>query len=513
MFKKREGYDIYNKEIYPFDNKYIYTAELERINMTKEHRSDIARDKGFDINTEFKNINKALTDEDGLFSSRFGQTLQDMNLYAFRYKCKCGKYTGRIYHGIKCDKCKTVVKHIGDDFEYYGWININKPYYIIHPNFYNILKSLVGPKEFETIITPKIDKDQDGFDKDIISDKKESPFIGIGILGLKDNFDDILEYYIKKKPNKRDHYDDLKKNKNLVFINNIPVFTTHLRPFKIDNNNKDFHYEKTNTFYVMILSLVSRINRDKTKIDKNNQVKNKLIYDLQMQFNALAEEIILGLKGKSGDVRIAVSGKCNYTSRLVIVPNPLLEIYQIKMSYYALAEKLNQPIKNILMKSYNITSNEADNIMAKATYFNVDERVVKIIQSLIDESENGIPCIINRPPTLFHGSTLAMNIVGMTFDFTLQVPLQILQLMNGDHDGDQTSNWIMLNSDAIQLAQDRYNPRNSMMISSNDGLFNTKSCHFKDLLVNANTFIKIGRQYYTEEDKENILKAIEMDLE
>lgn len=49
-----------------------------------------------------------------------------------------------------------------------------------------------------------------------------------------------------------------------------------------------------------------------------------------------------------------------------------------------------------------------------------------------------------------------------------------------------------------------FNPRNSMMISRNDGTFNNDMNIFKDMIINANGLINLGRDYYTAEQRQKI---------
>lgn len=54
-----------------------------------------------------------------------------------------------------------------------------------------------------------------------------------------------------------------------------------------------------------------------------------------------------------------------------------------------------------------------------------------------------------------------------------------------------------------------FNPRNTMYISRNDGMFNNDVNHQKDTLINTNTFIDMGRDNYTPDEMEvinNLLK-------
>ena len=49
-----------------------------------------------------------------------------------------------------------------------------------------------------------------------------------------------------------------------------------------------------------------------------------------------------------------------------------------------------------------------------------------------------------------------------------------------------------------------FNPRNAFYIDNNDGMFNNAVNHQKDTLINANTFIELGRGVYSQADIDNI---------
>lgn len=64
----------------------------------------------------------------------------------------------------------------------------------------------------------------------------------------------------------------------------------------------------------------------------------------------------------------------------------------------------------------------------------------------------------------------------------------------------------IINRDFLQRAIEIFNPRNAFYISRNDGLFNNLVNHQKDTLINANTFIELGRGVYSKDDIDNINK-------
>ena len=55
-----------------------------------------------------------------------------------------------------------------------------------------------------------------------------------------------------------------------------------------------------------------------------------------------------------------------------------------------------------------------------------------------------------------------------------------------------------------ESAMEVFNPRNSMMISRNDGTFNNDMNIIKDMIINANGLINIGRDNYSIGQKQKI---------
>ena len=92
-----------------------------------------------------------------------------------------------------------------------------------------------------------------------------------------------------------------------------------------------------------------------------------------------------------------------------------------------------------------------------------------------------------------------MMLVGITDTYTLQVPLQILDPLAADFDGDVLNVMWIINDDFSRLANEIYNPRNSLFIDRNDGNFNSSFIHNKDTIINYNSLMRLGRAAYTPE--------------
>lgn len=505
-----------------YPNDANYETKLERIDLDNEMTLDMEKGKGFFIK-EPPPINKALSRTDSIYSERFMKTIQDPDAFSDRYSCHCGFTQGRNYKDMICPNCKTKVRFVGDDFEIFGYIVIKDEYHIIHPNMYRILESYFGKNNFEAMLEPEIELDENGIavtrNEEFIRRKlmkkrngKKPPKIDttyayIGMMEFYNKFDEILEYFhAKKKNDKKEYYDDIIENRNLIFTHSIPVYTTGLRPFKVEGER--FTFEGTNTLFNIMAKLAADINNDTFLMYKNVGYRNSLLYRLQDQYNTLYKEIEKILSGKKGALRNLIGRRCGFTSRSIIVPDPKLRSDEVKLSFHTLLELFQQTIINILVRTYNI--GYADAYM-RFFYAQLvpDPRIKEILENLIKTS-GGIPVLVNRNPTINYGSIMALRCVGISEgynNYTMAMPLRILAPFEADFDGDCLTIMHVPNKEFWETTMECFNPRNSMMISHNDGKFNSKLNVFKDTILNANAMINISRDNYSSEQLDKI-KAV-----
>ena len=232
----------------------------------------------------------------------------------------------------------------------------------------------------------------------------------------------------------KDYYDDIMQDRDKVFTQSIPVFTTLLRP--VDPNASSLYYESTNGLFYMMSRLTWELNEFAEKKMKGKSTsEHQLLYDLQVRYTKLCDEIDEIMQGKKGAFRSLLAGRYNFSSRCVIVPNPKLRIDQVMLPYAALVELLQQRIVNIIQKSYNKSYADAYDIWYRAT-IQPDIMIKNIIQTIIDNScdGQGIPLIINRNPTIAYGGIMQMFCIGMNDAYVMEVPLQILPPLAADFD-------------------------------------------------------------------------------
>ena len=396
--------DMKVKYSYPDNPDYEIVSFLERINFDSEKLEDLQKNKGFIIQAS-KSTKKEIKNPDGIFSTRFAQKLGDDNAFQDRYSCNCGALKGSMNRGLVCPTCNSQCKFIDDDFSIFGWIEIDKEYAVIHPIMYKQLNGFFGTSKYikdkkskrGSVLRNILDFDPE-IDKDghIVGykERKGEPYYGIGMIEFRKRFDEILEFYYNKN-HKKDVYNDIIHDKDIIFTNSVPVFTTLLRPMDIVGGS--MYYEKTNELYNIMAKQAKYINRNKRSMDRNLNLKNQQLFRFQSKYIELYDEVVEILSGKKGELRTLVSGRFNFSSRNVIKQNPNLRIDQVELPYAELVITQEQRIINILHRTYNITYQEAYNQWFKAVG-EVDPIIVNILQDIIKSSCNGegLPVIINR---------------------------------------------------------------------------------------------------------------------
>lgn len=67
-----------------------------------------------------------------------------------------------------------------------------------------------------------------------------------------------------------------------------------------------------------------------------------------------------------------------------------------------------------------------------------------------------------------------------------------------------------INQAFIRAAWEKFDPRNAMYISRNDGYFNSDMSMQRDTLINANTLARLGRESYTMEEVNQYNRLMEI---
>lgn len=97
-----------------------------------------------------------------------------------------------------------------------------------------------------------------------------------------------------------------------------------------------------------------------------------------------------------------------------------------------------------------------------------------------------------------------MRCVGINNNYTMSVPLQILKPLGADFDGDVLNVLYIINQEFAKRAEVVFSPRYAMMISHDDGKFDSAMNHSRDTLIMLNSFIELSRDNYTEDELNQI---------
>lgn len=486
---------------YPHNDFYEYATKLERIDFDKQYEEDVKTGRGFLI-SDPKGLKKDIKTQDGIFSFRFGSnSISDTSSFV-QYRCRCGMKHGSIRFGEYCESCKSMVKYVGDDPGITGYIRLKDDYRIIHPTLYASLEAFIGKARLERIICPKITVDSDGkiikgLSKNLrTAPKKDEIFAGIGIVEFRERFDEIMDYYVKKYPQKQMYYDDIMANKNILFTRSIAVYSSLLRPSKVDDGS--LKYEACNEEFMILSTLTYRANKIKPRKGINDKPVASLIYDIQTHLNNIYIEIRKMLAGKKGDIRSAIGGRHIFSARCVIRQDVKLRCNQVRLPYHALCELLQQIIINILTKTYNITYAEAYKKWYRAQISNdIDEVIYNIINGLIKNSPyGGLPVLINRNPTIAYGGVLNCICVGINKDYSMSLSLLVLAKLKADFDGDTLNVLYLYNQEFIEAAK-VISPK-AMFISRNNGKCDKDLLFSRDIIININSLKHLAE--YTDEE-------------
>ena len=462
----------------------------------KEAEQDLKAGKAFIVYEEIKNKKSTDTsyNKGGIRSDFFYSEMSSENAFKERYSCSCGYLEGKSHESSVCPYCRTTVRLVDIDLEKFGYIKI-KDYYIIHPALYLYLDNIIGEKNkqsiLENILKPPVFVDTDEFGNPLLDEEieidKDQPFKNIGMVEFKNRFDEILEYYAnknKRNSNMEGNVDFVKANRDKIFFQYIPVFSSALR-FSMIQGEISF-VNGADKIYNMIFSSVSRMNKsnDMLTVDK------KLPY-IQKKVNELYEKIFSLINKKEGFIKSGVlAGRMNFTSRNVIVSNPGLAADEIIISYISFLEMYKFEIIQKLASTQNISESQAyaEWYMGCIKY---SDKIYKIIKLMISQDLTYV--LINRAPSIDFGSILQCKIVDVTKkldDFTMSISLMILPGLNADFDGDNLTITKLCSKEQIKATR-KYNARLFFMISHDDGLLHDNMLPIKDLAIGISHFCRV----------------------
>lgn len=297
---------------------------------------------------------KTKLDPNGLMSEQIFGPLKS-------YSCACGKLSSKILHnGKTCPICK--VKCCSNDMRYKQYARIRIPFPMMNTLNKKVLqkvttktnKSILSPVQFDMTSTSKIylyyDKSKD---KLILKNGTYDNVNGIPVI-ISGNFSFYLAIYVVYKlynsraaelclnqfffdllvipPGSRQPFVKENQNKKEIINNNldemyIPILR-HKRYKEIENFKLE---EKLEEYSAMI---INTFNNDNLIPIEDNEILlwDRISSTIQYHVDLIYDEVLNRLSGKDGLVRFNFLGKnIDFSGRAVVVPDPSLETYKIKI--------------------------------------------------------------------------------------------------------------------------------------------------------------------------------------
>lgn len=415
---------------------------------------------------------------DGIFSPKFGVTQFDDQLGTKdMYRCQCGAVAGAIYIGKECNKCNTVVTFVDADLTRMGWIPLKK-YSIMNAGMFIHVQDLIGKPNLKAILKVDVSK-MNSEGRFISKPDKKNPFAHIGMIEFEERFDEILDFYLKKYPKKREIYDLIKENQSCVFTHYIPVYSAILRP-RIENNEK-IRSLKANVHYDTIMRHYDAIQQDKG----NLLTIVPALFEIQYEFMELYDFLVTGYSGKSGLFRSHFGGlRIDYGARSVIINGKDLRPDEVDIPYVSAITFLELEILYLLRKIDDITETEANQILNKAMR-EFNPKIWHLCQNIISKSRTPMSVLVNRPPSLSDRSYRLLRVKGVKSsieDLTLSISPALLSGFAGDYDGDSLSYSPIKDWRLIKTLEPIFSPRYNY-ISRTNGRYSSRMAYIKDYAI------------------------------
>lgn len=356
-------------------------------------------------------------------------------------RCMCGKMSGMFVKDRMCPSCGFRVAEKG--YDPLVWVKtFSDEYKFINPIFYtmlnNVLKDtvayLIGMEdEFKNEKAASLAK---SIDSAILKgDRTYRNFIA--------NLDNILDLVLTLPKHKESHGKImlvkylLDKYREDIFGYYLPLVSPMIFNITKTNKGKFVDIKLTN-----IIDIAANWLKAST-VEMNDRQKNRLIGQTYTKLALLIKFYITDYLGtKTGFLRKHLNGaKVPMTFRTVIVSRHGKHWHdELEVPWVTGVSVFRPHVLNKLIKKYKWKYKDAIKLIYKGAK-EYHPLLDQIFQELIEESPyRGIPCLIQRNPSLLQGSSQLVYITKFKTDpedNTMGFSQLIVKAPNGDYDGDE----------------------------------------------------------------------------
>lgn len=391
-------------------------AEIKLLCIDSKYQKEIEEDETFLVKTNIDystEINKREIElMDSIFSYKFEiKESHPKEIIELRYKCVCGFSKGQQKLGTICPKCDTKVEKKLFPTSKVAYIKC--PEKVTNMITLMMLEKVLGPTKYKQLIGGQLQ----------------------GIDSIYTKFDYILDNHVKKKKEIEKLVEFMRKNKEVLFSNMIPVISSKVRYMshtqnmgvsKIDTHN-------LNTPLIHIANHVQLMKESNATHAPN--VLKKLYFEIHKQLDEYKDVLIKTFGGdKRKLLRDAVYGtRMPYTSWAVLAP--LTEYYDMN--------SCTIPIETFRC----CFKDDIKEILTEMGYSKVYINMLLSVQYIMDKGEKEILktiftmikdkyIYINRQPTMGKGSIQILEVREIRDEYVLRLHPNVLDWLGGDHDGD-----------------------------------------------------------------------------
>ena len=436
-------------------------------------------------------------EEDGLMSQKIFGPIKN-------FRCACGHLSSKTTHaGERCPKCQVLCASNELRYKTFGRIVLPVPVY--KPTYRNKskLRRLVGksrkhlldPTQSDLSSTTKsyLEYSANNDKISLVDEYDPGTCIPLRISGTYTLYLAILacaRFYNSPKA---------KEFAESVFTYNVLVTPPGTRHFFIKNKDgvQNMTKHPLNDIYVEILKLCAY---DWTHImdpSKNEQtylemIKNTIgnpleIVDDELQFfdqiickyqyytNRIYANIIESLSGKEGYIRRDFLGRSvDFSSRCHIVCDPSLQSYEIKIPrenfmrlWFIEFMKYLADYKGVIYDELRHCVRVTETNIAQKYPQHIDDFIEYMFSEKLDYRNKLV--LINRQPTLWRYGIPAVRVVGISDGDVIAVSPLLIEMMNGDFDGDTMAIYRIHDSSAQEELEERAYVMNNVQYDHNPG--------------------------------------------
>lgn len=441
-----------------------------------------------------------------IHSPLYGSDYDDEAPYENMFSCRCKTLVGRKYadnHTI-CPKCKTPVEFVDLDLKVTGWIILDRDWFI-QPEFYKKIRAFIGPN-LDSIIVYK--------EPQFREPSKKNPFDGIGLFELRNRFQEVMDFYLKKNKKRLPAYMFIMSHISQVWAHCIPVYNKHLRGFYVTAN--DVKYSKEDRIFKQIFSDHQALNDNYAWADKRDRAEKRklgkirrgdvpvqgtvdylrrenILYRIQMALDDLWNICFASIDKKTGIIQDQIlGGRYDYTARAVIVPDPTLRQDEIGMGYLIFAELMKYQIVRYIIDLYDVTEPRAWDIWSDGLC-EFNPRIYDIMTTMI--KTRNLYVTDGRNPSINYGSSMVPRLSKIYPDTVngncIFISALVLVKPNADFDGDIMYSNPHIVEQYSKVFYEDMNPVDNFAVSKNTGKVDPDMMPKKDLAVGWYAFNNI----------------------